>query len=266
MITIDYCVCCNGKNVELHPVQMYQFVINRMTSIENSSSATEVGYLHCFDCDYAGTTTRFSREEEFRYYKNYMKDEYINHRCAIEGEENRNSFAYYSSEPYKEIRRKSAASVLSTVLNFTDIYSVLDYGGDTGEMIPKELDHASKYVTDVEVRNIGNGVKAVSSPNESGLVDLVICGHTLEHVSYPMDLIVDMKRYIKPNGWLYIEVPKEVVSDHQSVQVVHEHINHYNHNNLKYLLTANGFKNVRGAEVQCGGYAGAALVVTGQLA
>lgn len=265
MIIIDRCVCCNGTNVEKHPVQMYQFVIDRMTDTTSNSPTTEVEYLHCLDCGYAGTTTRFSREEEFRYYKNYMKDEYINHRCAVEGEENRSVFSYYSTEPYKEIRRKSAASVLRTVLDFNQIQSVLDYGGDTGEMIPVELAHASKYVTDVEVRDIGNGVKAVSSPEESGLVDLVICGHTLEHVSYPMELVADMKRYIKPGGWLYIEVPKEVVGNHQSVTVVHEHINHYNHSSLKYILSASGFVNFKDAEVQCGRYAGMALAVTGQL-
>jgi SAM-dependent methyltransferase len=244
---------------------MYQFVIDRMIDTISDTPTTDVGYLHCLDCGYAGTTTRFTREEENRYYKNYMKDEYINHRCQVEGEECRSGLSYYNTDEYKDIRKRAAVSVLRNILNFADVKTVLDYGGDTGEMIPAELEHAVKYVTDIEVRDIGNGVTAVSSPEQSGLVDLIICGHTLEHVSYPMELIEDMKTYLKPDGWIYIEVPKEVIGDHQAVKVVHEHINHYNHQSLNYMLTSSGFKNVKGAEVQCGGYAGTALAITGQL-
>ena len=267
MKTINYCVCCGSARLEVFPATMWRFVIDRMTGGESNQPLIKCRYVHCLDCSFAGSDLRFSQEEEFRYYKNYMKEEYINHRCSYdEGYGLRGILNFLNTEQYKEMRRMPITQVLQNVLDFSKIESVLDFGGDTGELIPNELAHAKKFVTDVESRAIGNGVISVTSPSESGLVDLVICGHTLEHVSYPMELIKNLKSYLKPGGWIYLEIPKERDGNYEPDHQFHEHINHFNFKCLEYILKANGFVNLEGIELDYEQHVGTAYVVTGQLA
>lgn len=40
--------------------------------------------------------------------------------------------------------------------------------------------------------------------------DAVHLNHVLEHVYYPRDLILEIKRILRPGGYLYIEVPQEI--------------------------------------------------------
>jgi SAM-dependent methyltransferase len=195
-----------------------------------------------------------------------MKDEYINHRCSYEGPGVRPLLAFLNTAEYQEMRKYPIAQLLSNVLEISKITSVLDYGGDTGKIIPDELSHANKYITDIESRVLNNGITLVTSPNDCEPVDLVICGHTLEHVSYPMELIADLKKYLKPGGWLYLEIPKERDGNYEPGHQFHEHINHFNFQCLEYILKQNGFDNLEATELDYEQQIGVAYVVTGKLA
>jgi SAM-dependent methyltransferase len=262
---VDYCVCCNSKNLESFSAMTVPFLVARMSGRPMPSLPFPSNYIHCLDCDFVSVDLRFDREEENRYYQNYMKEEYIAHRCEYEGPGMRNLLESYSSPAYKEMRAEEATKIISKILDCSTIKSVLDYGGDTGEMIPKELHHADRFVTDIQVRQLPNGVKSVQDPSECGPVDLVICGHTLEHVSYPRLLLEDMKRYMKPGTWLYLEVPNDR-TEHGAGAVFHEHINQFNLNCLKRLLTDHGFVDLTTTEITYKQFAGKAFVVTGRLA
>lgn len=264
MKTVDYCVCCGSKNLETFPATISPFVIARMTGTVVDNQQQPANYLHCLDCDFANVDLRFEQDEEFRYYQNYMKEEYIAHRCQYEG-----SIMFGQLEPlngpvYKEMRVSSATRIINDVLDCSTIKSVLDYGGDTGEMIPKELYHAKRYVTDVQVRQLSNGVQAVQDPSECGLVDLVICSHTLEHVSYPRLVLEDMKRYMHSGTWLYLELPNEQ-TDHMPGLYFHEHINRFNFNCLDKLLTEYGFVDLKEVEINYNYFVGNSFAVTGRL-
>lgn len=265
MKSVDYCVCCGSKNIETFPASIAPFVVGRMTGQDIPNQQVPANYLHCLDCDFANIDLRFEREEEFRYYQNYMKNEYITHRCQYEGEGMRGLLESLSGPAYKEMRVASATKIITELLDCSTIKSVLDYGGDTGEMIPKALEHADRYVTDVQVRQLPNGVKAVQDPSECGAIDLVICSHTLEHVSYPKLVIEDMMRYMKPGTWLYLELPNER-TDHIPGMQFHEHINRFNLECLDRLLTDYGFVDLEGTDIAYGNFIGNAYAVTGKLA
>lgn len=265
MKQIDYCVCCGSKNIEVFSASVAPFVVDRMTGDNKHTSQVPCGYMHCLDCDFASIDLRFERDEEYRYYQNYMKEEYIAHRCKYEGEGMRGLLESLSGPSYKEMRVSAATKIINDTIDVSKIQSVLDYGGDTGEMIPKELHHANRFVTDVQVRQLPNGVQAVQDPSECGSVDLLICGHTLEHVSYPRLVLEDMKRYMKSGSWLYLELPNER-TEHIAGMQFHEHINRFNLDCLDKLLTEHGFINLEGTEIGYGSFIGNAYAVTGQLA
>lgn len=239
MININHCANCYSKNIESFNASMDTFVTRRMQG-ENRSEVGPCRYIHCLDCDYAGSSYRFTREEEDRYYHEYMipggdytKDRGTHHEANV-----------YSSQEYKDMRKQMVASVLKKYLDLSSIQSVIDYGGNTGEMFPSELDHSQRYVVDVEVRDLANGVRAIKDPSESGPVDLIICAHTLEHVSDPFSFIVDIKRYMKSGSWIYIEVPDEVTGIFKNGHNFHEHINHYMKRSLENTLKLHGFDNI----------------------
>jgi SAM-dependent methyltransferase len=152
-------------------------------------------------------------------------------------------------EPWWATARKDAIVnvIQSCNIDLNSIKSVLDFGGDLGQYIPDELNHARRHVVEIEERELVEGVTGVTSPAGCEPVDLVLCCHTLEHVSYPSNLVAEMKRYLRPGGLLYIEVPDEEEPTLKSIREskaieMHEHINIFWPDSLKALVIRNGFE------------------------
>lgn len=264
MINVNYCVNCGSKNVNFYNSGLHKFVVDRMLGLAQTNRGfVQCQLVHCNDCDFAGVDTRFTPEEEKRYYKNYMKEEYINHRCSYDG--SKEDLLVYSTEEYKIMRRAVLNDVLSKNLELSKINSVLDFGGDTGELIPESLKSAKKYILEIENRNIPNDITLIKNVSESGLIDLIICGHTLEHVSYPQELINQIKTFMNSNTYLYIEVPKELTHGYTHHHYFHEHINQYNLNSLKAIVENNGMITIDLGELVYPKYINGALYIIGKL-
>jgi SAM-dependent methyltransferase len=236
MKIVNHCVCCNSTNIIKYRATIEDFVLNRMLGDVSPRPAEPNQMIHCQDCNYAGSSYRFDQDEEKRYYTGYMGPEYAAARgCQA-------AAAYYDSEIYKALRRDMCSTTLLPFIDFSSIQSVLDYGGNTGEMIPTELNHASRYVVDTEPRLLPTGATAISDPSQSGPVDLVICGHTLEHVSYPLDVLKDLVRYVRSGTWFYLEVPVENEGKYSDGYNFSEHINYFRDSTLEKLLELTGFE------------------------
>lgn len=235
MKTVSTCAVC-GNNTRQYPATIDPWVINRMLS-GHTKNLPKCYLNHCGICNYAGINYRFSRDEENIYYKDYMKPggDYVNQRGIHDIAE------YYDSEYNKKMRRDMAWSVLDKYIDYSQILSIVDYGGNTGEMIPHELSCATCYVVEVEPRVLPNGVRAVASSGELDPVDLVMCSHTLEHVSDIALVIEDIKTYMRPGSWFYIEVPYEQDKDFGAGYGFHEHINLYTPKCLESLMAKYGF-------------------------
>jgi hypothetical protein len=236
MKTIVSCAVC-GSPTEQYPANLDNWVVNRMLS-GAIQDLPECKINRCLACNYAGVNYRFTRDEETVYYKDYMKQgsEYVNQR-------NLDWLArHFDSSEHKTSRRTMAVGVLTKAIDLNQISSMVDFGGNTGDMIPLELNHAQRYVVDVESRTLANGVVSVTSPKESGLVDLVMCSHTLEHVSDIKGTMDAIKSYMKPGSWLYVEVPLEDPQYFKSNYSFHEHINLFTEPSLERLMQISGFE------------------------
>lgn len=254
--TVDYCVCCGSKNIIKSQARIAGFVLERMLNTVMLDSAL-VNAIQCQDCYFIGSELRFTDEQMQRYYHEYMDEResggrqngsYVFHRRRNEGDGWFGLLELYKQPWWIAARKETVVNVLkSKSVDLNNIESVLDFGGDLGQYIPDELKHARRHVVEIEDREMVEGVIAVKSPEDCEPVDLVMCCHTLEHVSYPNDLVVDMKRYLKPGGLLYIEVPDEedrtVKSIHANAVIdMHEHINIFWADSLRALVIRNGFE------------------------
>ena len=263
---VDYCVCCGSKNIITAPLRMAAFLFERMLNTV-MIDALMAQAIQCQDCNFISSMIRFTDEQMQRYYHEYMQKEsnnnrqfgsYVFHRIRCEGRGWTTLLDLYKEPWWAAARKDAIVNVIQSCnINLNSIKSVLDFGGDLGQYIPNEFNHARRHVVEIEPRDLVEGVTAVNSPDDCDPVDLVLCCHTLEHVSYPNDLVVDMKRYLKPGGLLYIEVPDEekVVMDsinNNTPLGMHEHINIFWAESLIALVKRNGFEVLTNGQIPYG--------------
>jgi sarcosine oxidase delta subunit len=254
MKSTSHCVICNTGSTTVFKAAMSGFVWERMSGKVMLDGVIAAG-IWCEHCSFVQSEWRFSPEEETRYYHEYMQDkpsdptnsrqhgDYVFHRLRNEGPDWYSWVHLYQSPEYIGMRKSIMNQCFDAYgVKLSTIKTVLDYGGDKGQYIPDEV--ATKYVLEVENRTPVTGVTAIASVTDIEPVDLVMCCHTLEHVSYPMDLVRDMKRYIKPGGLIYIEVPDEVdnLTNNPDTFKFHEHINLFTADSLQKILIMEGFE------------------------
>jgi len=260
----ETCPCCDSENVNLGTVVLAAFVAERMTNtVQLDDWATEA--QQCNDCGFISTHMRFTDEQMTRYYHEYMRlkadggrqyGDYIFHRLRVDGPDWFEMVKLYNNPAWLGARKESITGSLEMLTDtwLRDIKTVVDYGGDCGQYIPDELKHAKRYVVEVEPRDLVDGVVQISSPDQAEPADLLICCHTLEHVSWPRDLITDMKRYVKPGGLMYIEVPNEdhFVQKNNGNLKFHEHINIFFERSLQRLATTSGLEVLKSINIPYG--------------
>ena len=253
---VTSCVCCGSTNVIKSNMRMAGFVIERMLNTVMLDSILDLA-IQCQDCYFISSALRFTNEQMRHYYHEYMDERssesrqhgsYVFHRLRNEGTGWFDLVKLYKQPWWIEARKEAIVNVIkSKDIWLKDIKSVLDFGGDLGQYIPDELNHARRHVVEIEERELVEGVTGVTSPADCEPVDLVLCCHTLEHVSYPSDLVAEMKRYLRPGGLLYIEVPDEEEPTLKSIREskaieMHEHINIFWPDSLRALIERNGFE------------------------
>lgn len=255
MISTSYCIICNTSTTNIFKSSLAAFVWERMLNKPQLDDVPSAG-IYCPSCNFIHTEYRFSPVEEARYYHEYMQEkssdpantrqfgEYVFHRARNDGTDWLPWIQIYQSDTYLSMRKDIMHQCFNQYgIALSSIATVLDYGGDRGQYIPDEIQ--TKYVLEVENRTPVTGVSVIGSV--SGIrridtVDLVMCCHTLEHVSYPMDLVRDMKRYLKPGGLIYLEVPDEIENLNKPGFKFHEHINLFTPETLVKILEMEGFE------------------------
>lgn len=233
MYIIDHCPLCDSKNIKQTSATFDSWAINRFLRKTPDVERPPVFVNHCQECGFACSNYRFDKEEENQYYENYMTGEYVDSR-GIHG-----IAEFYHSKPYIIERQNKCWSCVEPYAN--EIKSVIDFGGNTGAMIPEQFQNIERFVLDVELRNLDNGVKCITNTDNIE-VDLVICAHTLEHVSDLRSILIQIKSKIKKQGFLYLEIPDENPGSFPNHLSWHEHINLFNIECASSWLKKEGFE------------------------
>jgi len=74
---------------------------------------------------------------------------------------------------------------------------------------------------------------------------LVLLSHVLEHLLTPHTMLAAIRRALRPDGLLFIEVPGiELFDERDLFQLSFEHVNYFSHGSLSNLMHAAGFEAV----------------------
>lgn len=253
------CIICGSNKIKTLSSFVGSFLADRMFNGEEKKT----DFLVCKNCKINYFSLRPSDEEMARYYKNYMKEEYIQHRSKFN-----EGFAEYrknydKNEYIKELdsRKKNMEMIFKKYVDFENVKNVLDYGGDRGEFIIDDFEKADKYVYEISGVEPIDGIKLITEQKELGNIkwDFVLCNHVLEHVSFPLEIINHISSILNKNGFLYIEVPyedywenerglKEFLRRPRSLFTsrnsygMHEHINCFRNKTFDFICKSLGLK------------------------
>ena len=253
------CVCCGSKKLKKSPAILMPFVAHRalgwqpveiddswgLNTIENGFAYTICNSLCCDDCGFLFLDIRFSESELNSLYDGYREKAYVDLREHYEPGYRLRNDALNNGESYLTTVEAFLSPYLTMPIN------MLDWGGDTGRNSPFKSNSQHFHIYDISNKPVIDGAKRVSKKTAlQTQYDLIVSSQVLEHVPYPADVVLDMKKAMGPNTILYIEVPYESImrnaGDTQDLHLEkkhwHEHINFFNEQSLQTLLKLCGLK------------------------
>lgn len=228
------CVVCNSTDVSISTAILAPFVAERIfnwqpVQLAAGDNTIVVAYpvcnsIACRECGFIFCDMRFDDEELSNLYINYRDETYT----AIREKHEPN---------YRELNAicSGGVSYIPEVEQFIGIIprNVLDWGGNDGTNTPFKDAQIHIYDIGAVVPKFGVKVDVPLPP-----YDLIVCCSVLEHVSYPRDILTEIKKTMDSNTLLYVEVPLEGADSH----IWHEHINIFNESSLSRLLVECGFE------------------------
>jgi len=202
----------------------------------------------CLHCSFVQTRHPFTDESLGRLYVDYRSATYNAERIHYEP-----TYAPIAKDVGKaDQEMKCRVDGLNTWLDgkikADSEFSMLDFGGSDGRFLPRIS--GSKFVFEISDTTPLPGIVRISDEKDLTSYSYVQIAHVLEHVSEPLGFLKHVAKFIKPSGYLYIEVPQDL-SDNEIAGLedgssrleglpIHEHVNVYCLSSIKALVDAAG--------------------------
>lgn len=195
--------------------------------------------LHCNDCAMTFSQVRFGDEEMERMYSGYRGERY----CAVR-ERYEPGYAALNgrigNDPIEiNSRANQMTQFISDAIIFSDVKTVLDYGGDRGQHIPPCFDGGLRYVYEPFDGTTMEGAVKLKSINTMTF-DFVMCCNVLEHIPYPKQTLEIIKSACHAGTKIFIDVPLEAYNG--GPWCWQEHINLFSVDGLQKLMKQSGFE------------------------
>jgi 2-polyprenyl-3-methyl-5-hydroxy-6-metoxy-1,4-benzoquinol methylase len=214
-------------------------------SIENDHIAKRFSLVQCKRCGFVYTEPRPSIEELEDYYP-----------LAYYGMEGRR-FRVGLEDLVCFFRRRLANSLER---QFPRKGRVLEVGSGRGNLLGELAKRGwdtkgtefSSHLAEATIRQFG--VKVYAVPNleacsfETGYFDLILCYHVLEHLPNPIETLLEMRRIIKPSGYVVIAVPNfgglvaNLTRSRWFGLDVPRHLSHFTAKTLRLAIEQAGFE------------------------
>lgn len=134
---------------------------------------------------------------------------------------------------------------LASVIKLDTVSRILDYGGNDGRLMKPFVDAGkSCFLVDYNPSVIQDVTKLGDTVNDlknEDAFDLIYCSHLLEHLADPLDALKKFLKHLNPDGYLFVEVPMEIIGRLPLQKEPVTHINFFSPNSLANLLAQSGF-------------------------
>lgn len=201
----------------------------------------------CLDCTFVSTKHPFSEDALGRLYSDYRSATYNRERIHYEPTYAALAPHVGTSDEEVETRVGGLTPWLADQIEHQPGFSMLDYGGSDGRFLPRI--EGQKYVFEISDCAPLAGITRISKEAELGTYNYVQIAHVLEHVPEPLVLLKRISSFVKPLGYLYIEVPQDLTDSELAELkagntsrglIVHEHVNCYSIQSISRLATVAG--------------------------
>jgi hypothetical protein len=190
----------------------------------------DVRLAKCPDCGFQFYVPRPTEDELTRIYINYRGKDYQKERQSYEPNYTEEFNSNLGQHPQEIANRRNN---LIRLIKGHKIKTILDYGGDRGQLLP---DVQGRYV--YEISGIEPMVGVTMWTGTPKKFDLVMCCMLMEHLSDPVALFKELKSLGKH---IFIEVPAKGPTYQDEVPMMHEHINFFTPKSLE-IMTGGKFK------------------------
>lgn len=207
MYTIEACPCCLSRGSS----ERWAVVAPFLAHFAVGRSPFLCKLLECSACSFRFFNVRLTPSEVDRLYSEYRGERYFAERHHREFWYSAKVNSGIGRDP-EEIAMRSAA-VERLVLPHSrnrQIATVLDFGGDRGQVIPQSLG-TEKYVFELSDAVAVPGVTRIGSEQdlEGMKFDFIMTLGVLEHCSEPADVLLKLRSCLKPDALLCVGVPNE---------------------------------------------------------
>jgi SAM-dependent methyltransferase len=207
MYSVEACPCCLSRRSS----ERWAIVAPFLAHFAVGQPPFLCKLLECSDCSFRFFNVRLTPDEVDRLYSEYRGERYFAQRHRWEFWYSRKVNSGISGDP-KEIADRVAA-LEKLALPHVDqqaVGTVLDYGGDRGQFIPKSLGE-SKYVFEMSNAVPVDGVTRIATREElqGRQFDFVMILCVLEHCSDPANVLDQVRSCLHPGSLLCVTVPYE---------------------------------------------------------
>lgn len=195
--------------------------------------------MEVFVCDHCGLLQSFSTLS----YQSSPKG-------SMSADADRSSYRYT-----KDIISDRYEKCFKGFVNFTQIIKVLDVGSNRGAFINYlELNYPGKQITGIEpncsvtdayslLSNVSlQACRFEHSQLPEDYYDFAYCAHTLEHANSAREMLLGVRRALKPEGLFFVSVPNIMFHDDLIEELfIDPHTFHFNFNLLRSFFLQMGF-------------------------
>lgn len=265
MIHQSSCVICGLPAGDIRRGFVAPFVASRVWG--RPPFAVEL--RHCRKCEFLFFSPRLEPFEEELLYQQYRGESYVAMRHATEPWYTDRLNASLSAAEVFASRCSAVRAVFARAGLLQSVRTVLDFGGNRGELVSGVFPDAEKYVYDISQVEPMAGVSRVTLADCANVTfDLIICSNVLEHVAAPKVLADQIAAVANPGCLIFLEVPCESplesvtrlkrvvqgvlllmmrprtflsVAPFRSLNVMHEHLNFFTPRALQSLADEMGW-------------------------
>ena len=245
------CVSCGSNGVDKKIGLFAPFISHRVMDYPAQNlqlGGKEIGppilftnAVRCQVCEFVFSQVRFEDTEMSKIYENYRDETYAQLRNTFEPGYSQLNPLIGKSLTEINARQVAMADFFENGRALSHMKIVLDYGGDSGQHIPKFFEDAEKYVYEVSSSTPLEGVKSITDLKDIPSVDFIMCSNVLEHIPYPREVLREIKQLCTKNTKIFIDVPLEIDAVNNFPSIFHEHINYFNEKSLRTMLNIEGF-------------------------